>query len=60
MRHAHDLGYEVTIVSDAVPAFTAEQQKHVLPESTGQARHGHVYGYSRKTLLSISWCYFMI
>lgn len=30
LRHAHDLGYEVTVVSDAAPAFTTEQQKHVL------------------------------
>lgn len=30
MRQAHDLGYEVTIVSDAAPAFTAGQRAHVL------------------------------
>lgn len=30
LRHAHDLGYEVTVISDAAPAFTAEQQTHVL------------------------------
>jgi len=30
LRHAHDLGYEVTVISDAAPAFTAEQQAHVL------------------------------
>ena len=30
MRHAHDLGYDVTVVRDAAPAFTAEQQRHVL------------------------------
>ncbi|ENO84590.1 cysteine hydrolase [Thauera linaloolentis] len=30
LRHAHDLGYEVTVVSDAAPAFTAQQQEHVI------------------------------
>lgn len=30
LRQAHDLGYEVTVVSDAAPAFTAQQQSHVL------------------------------
>lgn len=30
LRHAHDLGYEVTVVSDAAPAFTATQRDHVI------------------------------
>lgn len=30
LRHAHDLGYEVTVVNDAAPAFTAQQQEHVI------------------------------
>ncbi|GGY05038.1 cysteine hydrolase [Paludibacterium paludis] len=30
LRHAHDLGYEVTVVGDAAPAFTAGQRAHVL------------------------------
>jgi nicotinamidase-related amidase len=30
LRQAHDLGYDVTIVSDAAPAFTAAQRDHVL------------------------------
>ena len=35
LRHAHDLGYEVTVISDAAPAFTAQQQAHVI----GQVVH---------------------
>jgi nicotinamidase-related amidase len=30
LRQAHDLGYEVTVVADAAPAFTAQQHIHVL------------------------------
>lgn len=30
LRAAHDLGYEVTVISDAAPAFTARQQAHVI------------------------------
>lgn len=30
LRHAHDLGYDATVISDAAPAFTAEQRDHVL------------------------------
>lgn len=30
LRHAHDLGYDVTVIGDAAPAFTAEQRDHVL------------------------------
>lgn len=30
LRQAHDLGYDATVISDAAPAFTAEQRDHVL------------------------------
>ncbi|WP_145145525.1 cysteine hydrolase [Roseomonas gilardii] len=30
LRHGHDLGYDVTVVEDAAPAFTAAQRDHVL------------------------------
>ena len=30
LRQAHDLGYEVCVIADAAPAFTAQQQSHVL------------------------------
>ncbi|UPG71732.1 cysteine hydrolase family protein [Roseomonas gilardii subsp. gilardii] len=32
LRHAHDLGYEATVISDAAPAFTAAQRDHVLTD----------------------------
>lgn len=30
LRHGHDLGYDVTVIDDATPAFTAAQRDHVL------------------------------
>lgn len=30
LRHGHDLGYDVTVIEDAAPAFTAAQRDHVL------------------------------
>jgi len=30
LRDAHDLGYDATVISDAAPAFTAQQREHVL------------------------------
>ncbi|MBO1012324.1 cysteine hydrolase family protein [Achromobacter sp. SD115] len=43
LRQAHDLGYEVTVVSDAAPAFTTQQQSHVLEQVV------HHFGHSVTT-----------
>lgn len=43
LRHAHDLGYNVTVINDASPAFTASQRDHVLSHVI------HHFGYQITT-----------